>query len=89
MVFRLESDENGDPITRLDNLSKAGRLTFNYKDLYLQLSGGLLDPAQTNLAWAKLARDTSSISMSIVLSRTPVRYEASFVLRARVHDFAR
>ena len=55
MVFRLESDANGNPSTRLDIFRRQDGSPYSYKDLYLQLSGEPLDPAQTNLSQARLA----------------------------------
>lgn len=80
MVFRLESDENGDPYTRLDIFRRQDGSTSTYKDLYLQPSGNPLDPTLTNLARARLARDTAGIANVYSVESNPVRYEASFVL---------
>ena len=80
MVFRLESDENGDPDTRLDIFRRQDGSPSSYKDLYLQPSGGFLDPSLTNLAQARLARDTAGVANVYTIESEPVRYEASFVL---------
>ena len=80
MVFRLETDDNGDPFTYLDLFRKQDGSPASYKDLSLQQSGNPLDPAQTNLASAHLARDTSGVANSFVVESRPVRYEASFIL---------
>lgn len=80
MVFRLETDANGDPYTRLDVFRRQDGSPSSYKDLYLQRNGDALDPLQTNLAQARLARDTAGIANVYVVESKPVRYEASFVL---------
>ena len=51
-----------------------------YKDLYLQAYGSALDPAQTNLAEARLARDMSGVANAYTVESGLVRYEASFIL---------
>ena len=80
MVFRLEADENGDPTTWLDIFRRQDGSSSSYKDLYLQPSGEPLDPSQTNLAAARLARDTDGVANVYSVESGPVRYEASFVL---------
>jgi hypothetical protein len=52
----------------------------SYKDLYLQASGNPLDPTGSNLASARLARDTAGVANVYTVEADPVRYEASFVL---------
>jgi hypothetical protein len=80
MVFRVEADGNGNPATRLDIFRRQDGSSYSYKDLYLQLAGSFLDPSQTNLASASLARDTASVANIFTVASDPVRYEASFVL---------
>jgi hypothetical protein len=80
MVFRLETDVSGNPLTRLDIFRRQDGSASAYKDLYLQPSGEPLDPAQTNLARARLARDSADVANSFVVESDPVRYEASFIL---------
>ena len=80
MVFRLETDVNGNPSTRLDIFRRQDGSTSSYKDLYLQPSGQALDPAQTNLAKARLARDCADVANAFNVESNAVRYEASFVL---------
>ncbi len=80
MVFRLATDDNGDPFTYLDLFRKQDSSPSSYKDLYLQPAGNPLDPGQTNLASARLARDTSGVANTFVVESERVRYEASFVL---------
>jgi hypothetical protein len=80
MVFRLEIDENGDPVTRLDVFRRQDGSPASYKDLFLQPSGDALDPALTNLAQSRLARDTAGVANAYTVDSEPVRYEASFVL---------
>ncbi|GAC1463677.1 MAG: hypothetical protein NVSMB9_01410 [Isosphaeraceae bacterium] len=80
MVFRLEMDEKGDPLTRLDVFRRQDGSPSSYKDLYLQLPGQALDPSQTNLAQARLARDIGAVANVYKVDTRSVRYEASFVL---------
>ena len=80
MVFRLETDLNGDPHTRLDLFRRQDGSPSTYKDLYLQTSGEALDPSLTNLAQARLARDIAGIANIYAVTSDPVRYEASFIL---------
>ncbi len=80
MAFRLEVDESGDPQTRLDVFRRQDGSPSTYKDLFLQPAGQPLDPSQTNLAAARLARDTSGIANVFTVESDPIRYEASFVL---------
>ena len=80
MVFRLEADDHGDPVTWLDVFRRQDGSPSSYKDLYLQQSGEALDPSQTNLAAAQLARDTDGVANVFTVESEPVRYEASFVL---------
>ena len=79
-VFRLETDGNGDPSTRLDIFRRQDGSPSTYKDLFLQPTGQSLDPAQTNLAGARLARDTAGVANVFSVESEPIRYEASFVL---------
>ena len=80
MVFRTEGDANGDPVTWLDIFRRQDGSPSSYKDLYLQASGNALDPAQSNLAAARLARDTDGVANVFTVESNPVQYEASFVL---------
>ena len=80
MAFRLETDDSGSPVTRLDLFRRQDASSNSYKELYLQLPGDFLDPARTNLAEAKLARDTSRVANIYSVESRPARYEASFVL---------
>ena len=80
MAFRLETDDSGSPVTRLDLFRRQDASSNSYKDLYLQTSGDFLDPALTNLAEAKLARDTSRVANIYSVESRPTRYEASFIL---------
>ncbi len=80
MAFRLESDQDGNPVTNLDLFCCQGGSTSTYKDLYLQTSGSALDPTQTNLAEAWLARDMSRLANAFSVESGLIRYEASFIL---------
>src|SRR4029077_669635 len=62
MVFRLETDLAGNPSTRLDIFRRQDGSASSYKDLYFQSSGEPLDPARTNLARARLARDSADVA---------------------------
>jgi hypothetical protein len=80
MAFRLQSDQQGNPTTTLDIFQRQGSSTASYKDLFLQPRGSALDPSQTNLAEAQLARDTSGMANAFCVESGLVRYEASFIL---------
>ena len=80
MVFRLESDENEDPLTYLEVFRRQDASVSSLKDLFLQPQGEPLDPSRTNLSKASLARDTSTVANIYTVESDPVRYEASFVL---------
>jgi hypothetical protein len=80
MAFRLSSDEQGSPTTTLDIFAKQGSSPSTLKDLMLQPRGAALDPGQTNLAEARLARDTSGMANAFSVESGLVRYEASFIL---------
>jgi hypothetical protein len=80
MAFRLETDANGEPYTRLDVFRRQDGSPSSYKDLYLQPAGEFLDPSRTNLSQARLARDTSGVANVYTVESDPVGYEASFVL---------
>ncbi len=80
MAFRLETDENGDPVTRLDVFRRQDGSPSTFKNLYLQPGGQQLDPTLSNLGAARLARDTSEIANVYTVESDPIRYEASFVL---------
>src|SRR5206468_2680441 len=75
MVFRLEPDENGDPVTWLDIFRRQDGSPSSYKDLYLQVSGEPLDPSRSNLAAAQLARDTDGVANVYTVETGPARYE--------------
>ena len=80
MAFRVDSDENGMPTTTLDLFRLQDGSSANLKDLYLQPRGATLDPAQTNLGAAELARDMSGVANTVTVESGLVRYEASFIL---------
>jgi hypothetical protein len=80
MVLRLDTDDSGNPYTYLDLFRKQDGSSSTSKDLFLQLAGEPLDPAQSNLASARLARDTTGIANTITVDSGLVRYEASFIL---------
>lgn len=80
MAFRLDTDDSGTPTTSLDVFRKQDGSASTYKDLYLQPRGSTLDPGQTNLAAATLARDMSGVANAVTVESELVRYEASFIL---------
>ncbi len=80
MAFRIDCDQQGNPTTTLDIFQRQGSSTASYKDLYLQPRGSALDPGQSNLAEAQLARDTSGMANAFSVESGLVRYEASFIL---------
>jgi hypothetical protein len=80
MAFRLATDASGNPSTTLDIFRKQDGSASTFKDLLLQPRGSILDPAQTNLAEAQIARDTSGVANACSVESGLVRYEASFIL---------
>ena len=81
MAFRIDTDDEGKPITALDFFRLQDSSANNVKDLYLQPVGATLDPAQTNLSAADLARDMSGVANAIIVESALIRYEASFILQ--------
>lgn len=80
MAFRLSGDDQGNPTTTLDLFRRQDNSSSSYKDLFLQPRGAALDPGQTNLAEAQLARDMSGVANAFSVESALVRYEASFIL---------
>lgn len=80
MIFQLEADLSGDPVTRLTLFRRQDASLSGIKDLLLQQSGARLDPGLSNVAQARLARDTSAVANIYTVSAGLERYEASFVL---------
>lgn len=80
MAFRLESDGAGLPSTALDLFRLQDSSPAVVKDLYLQTRGSFLDPAQTNMGAARLARDMAGVANAYTVESQLVRFEASFVL---------
>ncbi len=80
MAFRLDTDSGGNPTTSLDIFRRQDGSASTYKDLFLQPRGSVLDPGQTNLAEAQLARDFSGVANAFTVESELVRYEASFIL---------
>ena len=80
MAFRLGTDGSGNPSTTLDIFRRQDGSDSTFKDVYLQPSGASLDPGQTNLAAARLARDMSGVANAITVESQLIRYEASFIL---------
>ena len=80
MAVRVDTGENGDPTTILDLFRLRDGSSAHLKDLYLQPSGAALDPAQTNLGEAELARDMSGVANAVTVESALIRYEASFIL---------
>jgi len=80
MAFRVATDDSGNPTTTLDLFRLQDGSSANLKDLYLQPRGATLDPGQTNLGEADLARDMSGIANAVTVESGLIRYEASFIL---------
>ena len=80
MAFRLATDANGDPSTSLDVFRRQDGVAGATKNLLLQAYGSALDPSQTNLADARLARDISGVANAYKVESGLVRFEASFIL---------
>ena len=80
MAFRLGSDDQGNPNTTLDIFRRQDNSSSSNKDLFLQPRGAALDPGQTNLSEAQLARDMSGVANAFSVESGLVRYEASFIL---------
>ena len=80
MAFRIDTDGSGNPKTTLDIFRRQDASSSATKDLFLQPRGGALDPGQSNLAAAQLARDMSGVANAITVESALIRYEASFIL---------
>ena len=80
MAFRIDADAGGTPTTALDIFRLQDGSSNNLKDLYLQPRGAILDPGQTNLGAAELARDMSGVANTVTVESGLIRYEASFIL---------
>jgi hypothetical protein len=80
MAFRLETGGDGSPLTTLELFRLQDSSPAVVKDLYLQPRGSILDPAQTNMNAARLARDMADVANAYSVESQLVRYEASFVL---------
>ena len=80
MAFRIDTDDSGNPVTALDIFRLQDGSSANLKDLYLQPRGATLDPGQTNLGSADLARDMSGVANAVTVESGLIRYEASFIL---------
>lgn len=80
MAFRLETTPDGLPRTRLDIFRRQDGSGATQKELLLQPRGSRLEPGLSNLAEAKLARDTSRIANAYAVESGLIRYEASFIL---------
>jgi len=80
MAFQVNTDSNGNPYTTLEVFRRQDGSPSTYKDLYLQAYGSVLDPGQTNLGQARLARDISGVANAFTVESGLIRYEASFIL---------
>ncbi len=80
MAFRLGTDASGNPSTTLDLFRMQDGSSSTYKNLYLQGFGSALEPSQTNLGAAQLARDISGVANAFTVETGLIAYEASFVL---------
>lgn len=80
MQFRLITRPDGHPETHLELFRRQDGSPGSYKELLLQPRGAQLDPSQSNLAEAQIARDLSGVANVIAVDGRLDRYEASFVL---------
>jgi hypothetical protein len=80
LIFRTETDGAGMPSTSLEVVRTRGDSQAGLKDLALQPRGGVFDPGLTNMAKARISRDTSNVANSYTVESGLVRYEASFIL---------
>ena len=80
MAIRVETDASGHPATSLDLFRLQDGSSAHLKDLYLQPRGATLDPGQTNLGEADLARDMSGVANAVTVESALIRHEASFIL---------
>lgn len=80
MGFSLNTNENGEPITRLRVFRVEGWSQGIEKDLFLQSYGEALNPSASNLMATNIERNTSHIINSYILDTALTRYEASFIL---------
>ena len=80
MAFQVNTDSSGNPYTTLEIFRRQDGAPSTYKDLYLQAYGSALDPGQTNLGHAHLARDISGVANAFTVESGLIRYEASFIL---------
>ncbi len=80
MAFRLETGDDGLPSTRLDLFRRQDGSPAVAKDLFLQPRGVVLDPAQSNINAARLARDMTGVVNAYSVESELIRYEASFIL---------
>ena len=80
MAFQINTDPSGNPYTTLEVFRRQDGVPSTYKDLYLQAYGSVLDPGQSNLGAAHLARDISGVANAFAVESGLIRYEASFVL---------
>ncbi len=80
LSFQLATRPDGHPETQLQLFRRQDGSPGSYKELLLQPRGSQLDPSQSNLAEAHVARDVSGVANVIAVHGRPTRYEASFVL---------
>src|SRR5262249_640198 len=80
MTFRLGIDQDGSPSTTLEVFRRQDGSASTYKDLFLQPRRAALDPGQSKLGAAQLARDMSGVANAVTVESELVRYEASFIL---------
>jgi len=80
MRFELETDSDGDPVTRLVLWRRDAGDQKRYKDLFLPKPGNDLDVGKANLGAAQIARDGSQIANEITVETGLTHYEGSFVL---------
>jgi len=80
LIFRLSTNTDGEPTTKVDLVRRDGGDAIKPKSLLLQEPGETLEPDKTNLGSLTLSRDSTEIVNRFLLDSEPIRYEASFVL---------
>jgi len=80
LIFRLSTNTDGEPTTKVDLVRRDGGDAIKPKSLLLQEPGDTLAPDKSNLGSLTLSRDSTAIVNRFILDSEPTRYEADFVL---------
>lgn len=80
IIFRLSTNTDGEPTTKVDLVRRDGGDAIKPKSLLLQEPGDTLAPDKSNLGSLTLSRDSTAIVNRFILDSEPTRYEADFVL---------